>query len=242
MKLKFFSTAAILLSLVFVQCKKDSGGDNNPPAETPKDYAALSVGSTFTFRDITATNLLVDTSDYTLTVTNNDTVAFGKTYRKLTGSDTSVRYRAKVGANYYQLASLGGFGIAAFEDNYLNDSLAVNATWNTTTPEFSLPGTTYQATAKLVYKIGSTGGTLTVNGNNYTNVIKVELSSLTVTPSAFPIPITINATGNYYYAKGYGLIQGDLNVPNQTLTPFPGVSFTIPKYSLSQKLTASNIK
>ena len=227
--------------LIFTQCKKDDGG-GDPPVTVTKDYSPVTTGSTFTYRDSTIVAAGTTAKSYTLTVTGSDTTVNGKKYYKLSGSDTSVRYKAKVGVNYYQLASLPALGIAGFEDNYLNDSLAVNDIWSETTPSFVIPGGSgLTATATLKYKIASKGETLVVNGTSYADVIKVQLASLSV--ASFGTSINITATGSYYYAKGIGLIQGSLDVPAQTVpTPIPTVTIPVPQYTLYQKLMASVIK
>ncbi len=239
MKIKFLSVLLASSLLIFTQCKKDNVIDT--PAVT-KDYSPLTTGSTFTFRDSTIVAAGTNVKSYTLTVTGGDTTVNGKKYYKLSGSDTSVRYKAKVSANYYQLTSLQGLGIGAFEDNYLNDSLAVNDTWSQTTAPFVIPGGGgFTATATLKYKIASKGGSLSVSGTTYADVINVQLASLTVVASG--LPFSINATGSYYYAKGFGLIQGGLDIPAQSITiPIVGTSIPIPQYTLYQKLTGSVIK
>ncbi len=241
MKIKFLSALMASSLLIFTQCKKDDGG-GDPPATVTKDYSPVTTGSTFTYRDSTIVAAGTNVKSYTLTVTGGDTTVNGKKYYKLSGSDTSVRYKAKVSANYYQLTSLQGLGIGLFEDNYLNDSLAVNDTWSQTTSPFVIPGGGgFTATATLKYKIASKAGSLSVNGTTYGDVINVQLASLTVVASG--LPFTINATGSYYYAKGFGLIQGSLDIPAQSITiPIVGTSIPIPQYTLYQKLTASDIK
>ena len=192
MKIKLLSVLMASSLLIFTQCKKDDGGGDTPPAVT-KDYSPLTTGSTFTYRDSTITAAGTTTSSYTLTVTGMDTTVNGKKYYKLTGSDTSVRYKAKVGANYYQLTSFQALGVTAFEDNYLNDSLAVGDIWSQTTAPFAIPGGSgFTATATLKYKIVSKGVSLTVNGTTYADVINVQLASLTVVASGLSFNITYN--------------------------------------------------
>ena len=64
--------AAITL---FVQCKKDSGSENNPPV-TPKNYLPVTAGSTFTYHSVINTSA----TDYTLTATSGDSLVNGKSY------------------------------------------------------------------------------------------------------------------------------------------------------------------
>ena len=97
-----FGTVLLAIILLFTQCKKDTGNNDDMTTTTiPKNYLPTTAGSTFTYHSITNT----DTSDYTLTATAADSLVNGKRYLKFTASDGITRYRLRVGGTYYQLSS-----------------------------------------------------------------------------------------------------------------------------------------
>lgn len=239
MKIKLFSVLLAASVLVFTQCKKDDGGSDTPTAI--KDYAPLTAGSTFSFRNIVSTSTVTDTANYTLTVGGADTVYNGRTYKRLTGSDTSVRFMAKVGTNYYQLATFAALNTGVFENYYLNDSVPVNTTWpQTISFTYNIAGAPTNLTATLNYKIAERGMSRTVNSIAYSNVIRVSFSGIAVTGA--PIPVNITATGDSYYAQGFGLIESTLSVPQQNIVVFGTPVGTIPQYNSKEILLSSNVK
>lgn len=221
--------AAITL---FVQCKKDSGSENNPPV-TPKNYLPVTAGSTFTYHSVINTSA----TDYTLTATSGDSLVNGKSYTKFTGSDGETRYYRRVGVNYYQVSSLPTLpGSPVFEDNYLNDSLPVNATWNVQF-QFTNPlGFPAQLTAVGIYKIIEKGISLPVNGTTYKDVIHVRLTDVSgYAVLSDPPLVTGVATGDFYYSQGVGLVQGSLAVADNS-------SYGIAAYNKVESLKAYTVK
>jgi len=174
---------------VFTQCKKTSS--------SPGDYSPLTAGSTWTYTDNNG-------ATYKLTATNKDTVAAGHTYRVLTNSSGPNNYLGKNGNEYYRFGSLSTIGVNNVEELYLKDNEGVNGTWKIS-QSFNYPGIPIPLTAELSYTIKSKGGTHTVNGKTFNNVIQVHLE----------IGITGFATvgnGDFYYAEGVGMIENAVTV------------------------------
>ncbi len=107
--------AALVLIFLLSGCGKDS------PVKI--DYSPLTAGSTWTYENTPGT-------PFTLTATNRDTVALGKTYKILTNSNGPNNYRAKVGNEYYRFGAFATVGLNSVEELYLKDNVAVNATWS----------------------------------------------------------------------------------------------------------------
>ena len=223
--------AAITL---FVQCKKYNGSDNeNNPPVTAKNYLPVTAGSTFTYHSVINTSA----TDYTLTATSADSLVNGNSYTKFTGSDGETRYYRRVGVNYCQVSSLPSLpGSPVFEDNYLNDSLPVNSTWNI---QFQFPyplGFPPQLTAIGTYKIIEKGISLSVSGTTYKDVIHIKLTDVSGYGALSNPPlITGIATGDFYYALGVGLVQSSLTVTDD---PSNGIN----AYSKTETLKNYTVK
>lgn len=224
----------LYIALVFTQCKKDDIGANTPV--TPviiKDYLPSSTGSTFSYTDTTDGVA----SSYTLTATGVGINLFGKNYNKLNGSDGSVRYRAKLGTNYYQIVSLPQLHSGEFEDRYLNDSLPANSTWTESFKIVNVLGFPDSLIAIATYKISEKGVFRTVKGNSYTNVIHVALTDISAyNDSVATNPMMVGiATGNFYYSIGVGLIQSNVAVADNS-------PYGINAANSSQTLTSYTVK
>ena len=240
MKIRILSVALVASVLLFTQCKKDDGVDT--PPTVPKDYSALTAGSTFTFRNIVTSGSTTDTTNYTLTVGGADTLVNGKTYKRLTNSTgVNDQFMVKVYSNYFQLAKFAALNTGIFENNYLNDSLPVNAEW-TQTINFSyvINGSNTNLSATLKYKITEKAATRTVNGKAYTDVIHVNFTNIAITGA--PVPLNITAAGDSYYSLGYGIIESTVDVPTQAIVVFGTPVGTVPKYFSSQILMSSVVK
>ena len=241
MKIRILSVAFAASVLLFTQCKKDDGG--TPTPAVTKDYSPLTAGSTFTFRNIVASGSTTDTTNYTLTVGGLDTVVNFKTYKRLTNSTgVNDQFMVKVYSNYFQLAKFAALNADIFENNYLNDSLPVNAEWSQTI-KFKYvitPPTPADLVATLKYKIAEKGTTRTVNGKAYTDVIHINFTKISVTGA--PVPLNIDATGDYYYSLGYGIIESTVDVPTQSILVFGTPVGTVPKYYSNQILISSVVK
>jgi hypothetical protein len=189
---------------LFGKCKKDSD-------IVYLDYQPLTVGSNWTYTS--------NGTSYKLTLTNRDTVAVGRTYKVLSNSNGANQYQAKVGTEYYRLASLQGI-LPAYDELYLKSDQNVSATWQLIIP-IQVSTVTVNVTAK--YTIAEKGISKTVQGTNYTDVVHVHQD--------FSSPFGNNGTADWYYAKGIGLISSNVAIS------FPGQNF-----NNTTELTAYEIK
>lgn len=129
--------------------------------------------------------------DYSMTSLGTDTTINNLRYYKFDHSSAGRQYISKEGGVYKQrinYAPAGGWTTLT----YLKDA-AVGTTWTET---LSASGTSFQ----MKYTVAAVGGTRTVAGKAYNNVLKVtyEQSLMGMT----------TATGEQYYAKGVGPIEG----------------------------------
>lgn len=207
----------ILLAAVFTGCSKD---DDTSTAAA--NYSPLSVGSNWTYTGTEGTSAPVT---YKLTVSSKDTLAMGKTYKVLTNSGGANYYMTSSGSNYYRLNAFPSFGITSFEDLYLMDNKNVNETW-TSSASFTYSG--FPLTASLLYTIKEKGITYTVNSKSYTDVIHVRLDLSIAGFGAM-------GGGEFYYAKGVGMISN-------TIAITPPVLLGVPNYNYNTVLTSYEIK
>lgn len=217
MKKLFLSVyMATLMMLLFSSCKKDD--DTTPPASA--NYSPLTTGSNWTYQYVESN----DTSSYELTVTGADTSINGRNYKVLAGTDGENSYLAKSGNDYYRFASFPNIGIGGFEELYLKDNAAVNAQWKDTV-NFTVQS--FPISAFLTYTLKEKGGTRSVSGKTYNNVIfvRLDISALGLNTGG----------GDFYYADGVGLIESNILV---TPPPLFGGS----PYAATQKLTDHEIK
>ncbi len=185
----------LLCIILFSNCKKKTEGG------AAVDFLPLTVGTNWTY--------LSDGNTLKLTVTNKDTVALTRTYKVLSNSNGPNQYQAKVGNDYFRFATFQGVLPNGVEELYLKGDQNVNATWQFTVP--IMVGTvSINITAK--YTITEKGITKTVQGKTYTDVFHVRQD--------FTSPFGSNGGGDYYYAKGVGLISSNLAItfPGQNMT------------------------
>jgi hypothetical protein len=184
------SIAVVSVSFLFTECNKSS--------DTPtQDYSPLTAGSSWTYTSSSGTS-------NKLTATSKDTVAAGHTYRVLTNSAGGNTYLGKNGNDYYRFGSLSTVGINNVEELYLKDNQNVNDIWKLD-QTFNAPGIPVPLTATLNYTIKSKGGSRTVSGKNFNNVIQVRLDiSITVLGSI--------GGGDFYYAAGVGMIENTIAI------------------------------
>jgi hypothetical protein len=186
----YLNIVVVSFLFLFTECNKSS----DAPAE---DYSPLTAGSSWAYTSSSGTS-------NKLTATNRDTVASGHTYRVLTNSSGPNTYLGKSGNEYYRFGSLSSLGINNVEELYLKDNLDVNGTWKLE-QAFNYPGIPIPLTATLNYTIKSKGGTRTVSGKNFTNVIQVRLDiSITGLGSV--------GGGDFYYASGVGMIENTISI------------------------------
>ncbi|HEX6916281.1 MAG TPA: hypothetical protein VF145_13620 [Chitinophagaceae bacterium] len=199
--------ACSLISLLFfTQCQKSSD------SIAISDFQPLTVGSNWTY--------ISNGSSFKLTVTNKDTVALTRTYKVLSNDNGGNQYQAKYGNEYFRFATFQGVLPNGVEELYLKGDQAVNSTWQLTIP-LQTGSVTINVTAK--YTITEKGISKQVQGVTYNDVVHVrqDLSS------AFGN----NGGGDFYYAKGVGLISSTLAIT------FPGQNI-----NNTTELTAFEIK
>ncbi len=179
-------------------------GKDNPTPDVPAtvDFSPLTANSTWTYQNTPG-------ASFTLTATNKDTVANGKTYRVLLNSTGGNNYLGKSGSNYYRFGTIAQLNISAAEELYLKDDQPVNATW-LATQSFTVPGIPLPLTANLNYSIKEKGISRTVASKAFSNVTHVRLD-LSITGFG-----SIGG-GDFFYADGVGLIENEIkiNVPGQ---------------------------
>jgi hypothetical protein len=193
--------------MLLTSCSKNS--DSPEP-----NYSPTTAGSSWTYT--TGSNL------FTITATNRDTVAGGKTYRILANNNGPNNYVAKDSGDYYRYGAIAAIGANGIEELYLKDNLDVNGTWSSS-QAVNVPGYP-PLTAKLTYTIKAKGTTRVVSGKTYNNVIQVRLDISILSVSL--------GGGDFYYADGIGLIE------NNVAIAVPGQ----PNISQVQLLTAYEIK
>lgn len=225
-----FGALFLLLSASF-SCKKSDPAPN-PPAAVK--FMSLTNGSTWTYKFTNNPSTTPVTNNYTITATNRDSVANGKTYRVFTNSAGPNEYYNITGSDYYTYRSLKtSFIDTSLEVLYLKDNLAVNGTWEQNIP-FSVDvfGVPVPVTLKFSNKIAQKGISKTVNGTPYTDVTEV---STTLSLTGSPIPVTLTSDIHYYYAPKVGQIE------NKTTINFSTTG--IPPSSVDQKteLQSSNV-
>jgi hypothetical protein len=197
----------LLLAAVLFGCKKKT--------EATLDFGPLTAGSTWTYRSTTVGS---PATSYTLTATNRDTIANGKTYRVISNSAGGNNYRNKTGSDYYSFGRFEALN-ANVEQLYLKDNADVNAKWQSTT-NFTAPQLPIPLTATSEYTVREKGLSRTVNGVSFTNVIRVGLA---INVSA---GIGLVATGDAYYAPNVGLIESQYDVIANAIAQIPASTTT----------------
>jgi hypothetical protein len=193
----YFSLMTICTVIIFTNCQKKT------EIAIGSDYMPLTPGSTWTYSS--------SGSSFTLAATNRDTVANGKTYRVVTNSAGSNYYFGKNGNEYYRYGALAALNLSGVEELYLKDNLDVSGTW-ATSQVFNAPGIPIPLTANLTHAIKSKGGSRTVSGKTFNDVIHVRLDiSVTGFGSV--------GGGDFYYAKNIGMIENTFSVtlPGQNI-------------------------
>lgn len=240
-KNKFLSTCLILFtSLIFTSCSTDvepldpavvvepPGGGNNNDGETTGDYWPMAVNNQWAF----AAN---GTNEAPMKIVSTEQIN-GTTYYKYenflgtsiagTGFEATVWTR-KSGGTYYarqQASSNGGEGVPSitvepFEIIILKDHLAVNGTWeqsiNQTTIISGFPPMV--TVVNIQGKVLEKDVALTVNGEEFPNVIKVQVIQNTQ---------GVTNTNYYWFAEDVGIIKYQ-NIYQAFVTTHEIVSYTI---------------
>ena len=223
MKKMLFGTLASCL--ILASCSKSD--DPTPVAPAADKFMSLTAGSSWNYA-FTDNNTPANNNNYTLTSTNRDSTAAGKSYHVFTNSNNGRNeYYNITGSDYYTLQafSLGGTD-TTLENLYLKDNAALNTTWDQNyTLDLGLPvGVT--VTNKIVGKdISKTVGTKT-----FTGVIDV-LTTINI-PTLATLPGSSLTTDiHYYYAPRYGMIENDakidLDVPAASITQHTDTKTTL---------------
>lgn len=182
----------IIIVLIIAGCKKSS---TQPVVDNTPDYSPMTAGSTWTYELNTG-------QTYTLTATNKDTVAAGRTYKVFTNSAGPNAYRNKSVNEYYRFGIIEGVNANGFEELYLKDNQDVNGLWQTV-QTVNVPGIPLPLIATLKYTIAEKGISRTVNGKNYANIIHIRMDVSVANYGSI-------GGGDFYYANKVGLIEDAL--------------------------------
>jgi hypothetical protein len=227
MKMRFLSLLG--LSLLVFSCKKS----DPDPVVPVTPYMSTSANSTWQYEQITnPTGPGTVTTNYTLTSTNRDSSINGRPYHVYTNSNGNAsEYYNITGSDYYQFRSLpAALGSAKIEALYLKDNVALNGSW---TQNVTITISGVNVALIFTNTVTEKGGTKTVNGINYTDVITV---TSTITPNTPGIPASaITSDIKSYYARKVGLIQND----NKVIVNFMGFNQTTDNQT---KLKSADIK
>jgi hypothetical protein len=209
---------AFLLALAASSCKKDDQNGDGPPAAG--SFITQTAGTSWNFKSTDSSDLTV--SNYTVTSSSRDTNVNGRTFHIYNNSNGGNQYLNVSGSDYYQFSSLGA-GLPAFELRYLSDNAAVGSSWtNPLSATTTLNGTAVSLNATVRTSVEQKGGSLTINGKNYTNVItmRTEIQNATIQVSFFNLPIVFTTQNVLqYYAPKYGLIKRSSHIVASTTVP-----------------------
>ncbi len=200
MKKAFF--ACLSISFLAISCGKDDP-QPNPASDS---YMTISANSQWRYDVITNPGPSQTQTEDTVTASSNDTAINSRSYRIFNHASGAEDYYNISDHNYYRFQKVDLNGtLLQMEDNYLKDDQDVNTSWseNTVIPVTGFGDVPITVTNKITGKDLSK----TVNGTAYTSVIEV---TTTITSSALPGQITTDIKS--YYAKKFGLIEGDYNV------------------------------
>ena len=194
---------SILLLVVligFISCKKEA----STSVSATGAYMSFTPNSTWNYdlTDITtAANI-----NYTVTSTNKDTVANGKTYHIFTNSQGGVNeYYNVTGSEYYTFKSLPSqLGGSAIQNLYLKDNVDVNNSW---TQSYTITVSNLPLTVNLINTVTEKGISKTINTTTYKDVIHIT-TSISLSVLGLPLPANALTTDiQTFYAKSYGMIQ-----------------------------------
>jgi hypothetical protein len=207
----------LMMTILATSCKKD-----DPAGPAAGSYLTKTAGTTWNYRYTDLVNPTAN-EDYTVTCAGRDTAAFGKSYTVYTTSYGESIYRTAVGSDYYQIDNILGI---SYENKYMADNVSAGTAW--TTPVVStldFQGQTATLTASVRTTVVSKGGTLGINGKDYTDVIntKIEILSASLAVAVFNIPVSFTTQNvNEYHSPKYGLIKRTANIVASVTIPIPG--------------------
>ena len=194
-----------LTIFIFSSCKKSSDA-------VVENYLPTSVGSNWTYK-VTTAGTSVTTVKYT--VSNRDTLASGRTYAVLTGSNGTNLYNAKTGSDYFTFRAVAGQGLELL---YLKDDKDVNGTWITSQTLNGISGLPVgnSVTITTDYVVKEKGTTRIVSGTTYSSVVKVE-ATLKASLPGVPLGSFDLGTAQFYFSKNIGLIESKILLNNTAL-------------------------
>lgn len=192
-------TRLLVISIGIVSCKKESSA----PVTIPAEYMSFSQGSSWNYDVID--NITASTQNYTVTSTNKDTLASGKTYHVFTNSTGTNEYYNVTGNDYFSFQNLPTqLGGTAVQNLYLKDNIAINNSWTQT---YTITVSGLPLTVNLINTVTEKGISKIINAINYTEVIHITtIISISVLGISIPANALTSDIHNYY-AKNYGMIQ-----------------------------------
>ncbi|MBL7989716.1 MAG: hypothetical protein JNJ94_16770 [Chlorobi bacterium] len=175
--------AAMVFSVLLAACSDSSTPTDPATPNSQESYFPLTKGSTWMYNGLVT---------YTATM-EGDTIVGGKTYQISRGSTGGTSLVRKESGNYYQtLITPPNFT----EIPMLKENAPEGTSWE-------YDGVANSTLNHYVYVLEKRDLKYTVNGKEYSDVIKVNLKD-TLKISG----ISINSQSvDYYYAKGVGLIE-----------------------------------
>lgn len=200
-----------LATIIFSSCSKSSGGGNT----TTDTYLPSTVGTSWTYN---YSNAGAPASSVTYTMGSLSATVNGRAYKIAEASTGAANNRkfAQEGNSYW--TTMAVTSASELELNILQSDKNLNDTWTNSQAISGLtgiPGGISSATINITYKITQKGGSYTVSGVSYNDVIKVEATSIQATLSGIPLPNL--GTASFYFAKNIGLIKMVTTISNSTI-------------------------
>lgn len=206
LRFPYLSFTVLLLAAVVLSasCNKRKGDnqDLDPNNQQPNDYMSTQTGSWWLFG-------ADDGKVYKRMATGQDSMKNGLLFSYYESIDTNSHYITpeyfgKNGNKYVSLFDLDGSQSNYITVVLLEDSAQTGDAWSNTQ--------TYQSNYDLLVEshVVSTDGTLTLNGETYTNVTHVY-NTLFAKPKVTPNYIDCGNI-NVWFAKGVGLVKEDADI------------------------------
>lgn len=178
--------------------KKDTTSNPTDTFKTKPYMPTLVTGSYWKFFHRLGDDSATATSDtFKLVVRANDSLIDGAKYKVLADStDKYVYFLRKIADSSLRRGLFKNSGkgvIPDVEEKYLVDNVPVNYSWTNNIEVYNIP-------TKATYKILSLDDSLVVRNKKYYHVSRINLS---ITSSTIPNI----GSGDFYYARGYGLIK-----------------------------------
>lgn len=205
----------VQLAGTFCFVKVQCSGTGSATSPTEDDYFPTNVGNNWGYDDSYAS----DTVGIISTNINATDPETNKTYRVFASSDGDTSYYRKTTGNYFEYALIADSSKPK-EFRFLTDTANAGYIWYSDTVHTVFQGNA--AVARIKFTIMSKNTSASYNGVIVNNVIKVQRNYEYNLGSGFQSLLT----GNFYYAKGIGLIN--IEFPNIN----PPYYFTIRRWKL----------